>query len=480
MPATQTQASFARHLLPLFTTITLGSAASGVYAGKLGVYTSDEQGFNTHTFYYDDGQEVVVFDTQFLPALTQKMVDQIHQTTRSPITRVVVTHANPDKFNGLPVLHAAGARSISSQAIANDIPAVHSYKSHFWIDTMKAFKPSDYPRLENVQEAFTGNSTTLRLLSGETITLFALQHAGVASHQLVARIDATGDLIVGDLVHHRAHAWLEGGLQAQGPTLSIDKWMAALDELPALTAAHPQARVYGGRGEFPLVSEAVQDQKAYLQGAARITQAFMDEGDHCRLELQAGEAAQAQHAELETRISQAYPAYRLPYMVRYSIYGLAGSLARHSCKAERSTAQPPKVRVEHVFNQNADIVWNQLGRFCGITQWQSLVESCLVEERSDGFYRVVVMKDNTAYTERLERFSHPQRTFEYAIVNGPLPVTGYVSRFEIVPVDNDHARLIWQAWYDQPDKAPAEVAKQLSALYRNGITGMSILLAQAH
>lgn len=480
MPAAQHKPTVARHLLPLLTAISLGCAAHGAQAGKLGVFTSDAQGFDTHTFYYDDGQEVVVFDTQFLPALTQKMVDQIHQETRSPITRVVVTHANPDKFNGLPVLHAAGAHSISSQAIANDIPAVHSYKTHFWVDTMKAFKPADYPKLENVQDTFTGASTTLRLRSGETITLFALQHAGVASHQLVARIDATGDLIVGDLVHHHAHAWLEGGLQAQRPTLSIDNWTAALDELPALTAGHPQARVYGGRGEFTLVADAVREQKAYLQDAARITQTFMDEGEHCRVELQAGEAAQAQHTELESRISQAYPGYRLPYMVRYSIYGLAGAMARNSCKAERSTAQAPKVRVEHVFNQSADIVWNRLGRFCGITQWQSLVDSCLVEERADGFYRVVVMKDNTAYTERLERFSHPQRTFEYAIVNGPLPVTGYVSRFEIVPIDNDHARLIWQAWYDQPDKAPTTVASQLSALYRNGITGMSTLLAQSH
>src|SRR5690606_23420263 len=128
----------------------------------------------------------------------------------------------------------------------------------------------------------------------------------------------------------------------------------------------------------------------------------------------------------------------------------------------------------------ADVVWHRLGRFCGITEWQSLVASCLVEERQDGFYRVVVMKDNSAYTERLEHFSHPERAFQYAIVSGPLPVTGYVSRFQIVPVDSQHSKLIWQAWYDQPKQGAATVASNLEALYRNGIHGMSTLLAQAH
>src|SRR5689334_14613759 len=93
-------------------------ASSAALAGTLGVFTSDAKGFDTHTFYYDDGKEVTLIDTQFVPALTAAMVDQVKRKTASPITRVIVTHPNPDKFNGLPYLHKLGIESISSEAVA--------------------------------------------------------------------------------------------------------------------------------------------------------------------------------------------------------------------------------------------------------------------------------------------------------------------------------------------------------------------------
>jgi glyoxylase-like metal-dependent hydrolase (beta-lactamase superfamily II) len=327
-----------RAMRTVFSAAVLIGNVCAAQAGTLGVYTSDEKGFDTHTFYYDDGKEVVVFDTQFVPALTEKMVKQIHRQTRSPITKVIVTHPNPDKFNGLAYLHGLGATSVSSRAVADAIPAVHAYKTKFWVETMQAFKLQDYPRLENVKEPFDGASKTLRLQSGETLTLFALRNPGVAAHQLVARIDSTGDLIVGDLVHHKAHAWLEGGLVNGQTSPSIEGWIAALDELEPLSTGHPQAKVYSGRGDFVLVADAVREQKDYLRNAARITQSYMGEPGVCRKELSSSAEASANHAVLEQRLTNAYPAYRLPYMVRYSIYGLADAIARQAC------ANPSKVR----------------------------------------------------------------------------------------------------------------------------------------
>jgi hypothetical protein len=137
----------------------------------------------------------------------------------------------------------------------------------------------------------------------------------------------------------------------------------------------------------------------------------------------------------------------------------------------------PQVSVEHVFDMPADAVWKQLGRFCSISQWQSLVASCLTEERADGFYRVVVMKDHTAFTERLERYSHEERSFRYSILQGPLAVKGYVCDFQILPLDNGRSRLVWRSWYETPASVNgAEVAKTIEGLYRNGIKGMTALL----
>lgn len=303
----------------------LATAAS---AGTLGVFTSPEAGFDTHTFYYDDGQEVVVFDTQFVPQLTQAMVSKIRSETRSPITKVVVTHPNPDKFNGLAVLHGLGAMSITSAAVAADMPPVHAYKQNFFVNVAKTFKADTYPKFEPVKQTFSGPSTRLKLASGETITLFALKHAGVASHQVVARIDGTGDLIVGDLLQHNAHAWLEGGIVNGKPAPDLEAWVSALGELPALAAGHPDAKVYGGRGEFVPVRVAVPAQQAYLRDALSITRAAVrGDGKAC----DSPEASPATMSTVEKKLAEAYPHYKLPYIVHYSVYGLVGQVQRIAC-----------------------------------------------------------------------------------------------------------------------------------------------------
>ena len=298
-------------------------AAGAAQAGRLGVFTSDAKGFDTHTFYYDDGQEVVLIDTQFVPELTQAMVRQVRQETKSPITRVIVTHPNPDKFNGLAWLHQQGVGSVSSAGVAEALPAVHAYKKAFWTQTMKAFTPESYPAYADIQQRFSGAQHTLKLKSGETLTLFALRNPGVATQQVAVRIDATGDLVVGDLVHHKAHAWLEGGLVNGRPTPRIDHWIAAMDELPPLSAGHPLAKVYGGRGEFAPVAEAVRAQQAYLRGSRQVVQDYVAGLGPRSRELSDAKAAPAHYEALEQRMAAAFPDYKLPYMVRYSVYGLA-------------------------------------------------------------------------------------------------------------------------------------------------------------
>ena len=289
-------------------------------AGTLGVFQSDANGFDTRTYYYDDGKEVTVFDTQFVPPLTTAMVDKIRAETASPITRVVVTHPNPDKFNGLSVLHALGAVSIGSKATADALPIVHDYKKAFWVGTMGAFTEATYPKFEPIQKTFS-DKITIPLASGETITLFELRHAGVATTQTVARIDRTGDLIVGDLVHHQAHAWLEGGLVRGRPSPDLSSWIAALDELKALEGTS----VHGGRGADAPVAEAVTQQQEYLRAMDRLVGDYIVELGPRKEELRDPAKAKTHYAELQKRAAAAFPTYAAPYMIGFSVYGLAQS-----------------------------------------------------------------------------------------------------------------------------------------------------------
>jgi glyoxylase-like metal-dependent hydrolase (beta-lactamase superfamily II) len=291
------------------------------WAGQLRVFTSDAAGFNTHSVWYDDGQEVTVVDTQFTPATAELLLAEIRKQTKSPVTRVIVTHPNPDKFNALSVFHKAGAQSVASAKTAAAIPVADAYKRYFWVKVAKAFTDENYPKLEAVQSTFSGQQK-ITLKSGETITLIELAHPGVSSNQTVVRIDQTGDLVVGDLVHTRNHAWLEGGIVDGKATPSIQGWKADLAELPKLGTG----KVYGGRGEFVSVAQAVAAQTAYLDKADAIVTAYVKGlGPDAAAELKDDSKSKAHYAAIQGQMVKAFPDYAMPDLIGYSVYGLAQS-----------------------------------------------------------------------------------------------------------------------------------------------------------
>ncbi len=293
---------------------------SFAHAGTLGVYQSDADGFNTRTYWYDDGREVTVFDTQFVPALTEAMIGEIHKSTKNPITRVVVTHPNPDKFNGLSVMNKLGAISIASKATANAMKGVNDYKEYFWVNIAKAFTKETYPKFEEVKHTFEGQ-LVIKLQSGETITLLQLKNAGVSSTQTVARIDATGDLIVGDLVHYKAHAWLEGGIVDGKTKINIASWIAALDELKSLGGK----TIRGGRGEDAPVDVAIADEQKYLRAIDMLVSNYVKELGPRASELKDSTKSAEHYKAIQAKAEAVFPDRKLSYLIGYGIYGLVNS-----------------------------------------------------------------------------------------------------------------------------------------------------------
>jgi glyoxylase-like metal-dependent hydrolase (beta-lactamase superfamily II) len=293
--------------------------ASAAQAGDIHVSVSDAAGFSTNSVWYDDGQEVTVVDAQFTPQAAAAVLADIHAQTKSPVTRVIVTHPNADKFNGLSAFAAEGATIIASSATAEAMPVVDAYKRYYFINIAKAFTEDTYPTLTAVSETFT-DTDVITLKSGETITLLELAQPGVASTQTVVRIDASGDLIVGDLVAGKTHAWLEGGLVDGAPVPTLDGWKADLAELATLG----KGNVYGGRGDAQPVVDAVAQQTAYLDTADKIvTDYIAGLGDKVG-ELSDPALQGAHYAAIQAEFVTAFPDYALPDLIGYSVYGLVG------------------------------------------------------------------------------------------------------------------------------------------------------------
>jgi glyoxylase-like metal-dependent hydrolase (beta-lactamase superfamily II) len=280
-------------------------------------FTSDANGFDTHTEFLDTGKSIVAFDAQFTPAYARQALAFLRTKTSHPVKYVVVTHPNPDKFQGIPAFKAAGAVSIASTATAEAMPGVWAYKKNYFVNVAKTFTNNNYPALPAIDRTFGRNSKLV--VDGVRIDLRVLDHPGISSTQTIATIPALKSVIVGDLVHHDAHAWLEGGIVDGKPVPTLKGWKQDLDQIESQVPG--TWTVYGGRGTTATVHDAVTAQKAYLATA-----------DHDVSELVAPltpaqrTAALADPSALVTRLTgkltSQFPADKLPYMISYGSYGL--------------------------------------------------------------------------------------------------------------------------------------------------------------
>jgi glyoxylase-like metal-dependent hydrolase (beta-lactamase superfamily II) len=288
--------------------------ASAVVTPEVHTWTSADAGFHTHSHWIDTGAEVVVFDAQFTPDLAREVVADIEAHTDHPITTLVVTHPNPDKFNGASVFQDLGAEVVASRATADALPGVHAYKKAYFTG-VGMFTADTYPSLPSIDRTFEGDLT---LDTAVPVRLVELDHGGVTTTQTVAIV---GDaLFVGDLTAGRAHAWLEGGIQDGMATPDLAEWDAALEQLGTLAAA--DALVYPGRGESLSLDVAVSEQRAYLAVADAVVSDYVAQLDDPMAALTGPDAGDHYAAITEQMVAER-PDHDLAYLVTYGVYGLA-------------------------------------------------------------------------------------------------------------------------------------------------------------
>ncbi len=287
-------------------------------SGRVIEYKSDSNGFDTKTFFYEGENEVIAFDSQFTPELAKASIEHLRKHTNKPISWLVITHPNPDKFNGASAFKAIGAKILASKSTADAIPEVHGYKQYYFVEMAKMFTKEQYPQPTAVDQTFS-KEMALVLKGGERIELFELSQPGVSSTQTVAYIDRANALFVGDLVHNEAHAWLEGGIVKGKPTPTIDGWIAGLNELRKLF--RPDALVYGGRGKVMDLESSVSHQIDYLTRAKLLVTDEIDLLGESASDFN-GPKSGMLYKMLAERFRKSFPTYELPYMIEYGAYGL--------------------------------------------------------------------------------------------------------------------------------------------------------------
>ncbi len=287
-------------------------------------FKSGAEGFDTRTFFYVTPSEVVAIDAQFTTKLAEESIKHLRTFTDKPITTLIITHPNPDKFNGASVFKKLGANIISSKSTSEAIPVVHQYKKYYFVEIAKMFTNENYPELTMVDSTF-GGEKIITLTNKDVLIFKELKKPGVSSTQTVVFAKNQNALFVGDLVHHKAHAWLEGGIVAGKPVPTIDGWISDLKELNILYPSNPI--VYGGRGVTVPLKQAVKDQVTYLKKSVEIIKNEIVKNSMTKKDL--GTAKEKTfNTELEKRFVSEFPDYQISYMITYGSYGLVQSLLK--------------------------------------------------------------------------------------------------------------------------------------------------------
>lgn len=287
------------------------SCSSEIPNGKIYTYESDANHFNTNTIFYDDGKEVVAFDAQFTNQAAEEAIAFLKTKTDNPINYLVVTHPNPDKFNGIPAFKKIGAKVIMSEDSDSNLQGVHDYKKYYFTQIAESFTEENYPKMVRGDVTFK-DDYTVDLANGGKINLTEFHQSGISNNQTVAFIENENALIVGDLVHHNAHAWLEGPIVDGTTKYSTRNWTEILEKLKA---DYPnEAKVYGGRGTSANLEDALEQQVDYLNTAEQIVRDYL------------AHTEEADFTEVQKLFEAKFPDYTLGYMINYGAYGLAESV----------------------------------------------------------------------------------------------------------------------------------------------------------
>ena len=127
-----------------------------------------------------------------------------------------------------------------------------------------------------------------------------------------------------------------------------------------------------------------------------------------------------------------------------------------------------EVREEGELGVSADEAWKVVGDFVGLIEGMGLPVE--VEGEGIGQTRKISMGP-APIVERLEERDEAAKKIVYSIVEGPLPVSGYVSTMQLSDAGEGRSKLTWSSTFE-PVGDEATAKQIVSGIYDGGIKGL--------
>lgn len=124
----------------------------------------------------------------------------------------------------------------------------------------------------------------------------------------------------------------------------------------------------------------------------------------------------------------------------------------------------------------ADEVWQLIGGFGSLPDWLPYIPKSELSE--GGRVRHLANPDGDAIVERLIAFDNAARSYSYAILQAPFPVTDYVSTLKVVDKGGSACRVEWSGRFTPKGVSDQEAVKLFQGIYEDGLKALTAELAK--
>lgn len=152
-----------------------------------------------------------------------------------------------------------------------------------------------------------------------------------------------------------------------------------------------------------------------------------------------------------------------------------------SASAEKAATLNVEEKIE--INAPASAVWSKVHSFADMGAWHPAVKKTeIIEGKNNrsGAVRVLTLQDGGTIKEKLVAYKFKQKTFDYEIIEGVLPVSHYASTVTVSEVKGGKSLVTWKGNFQRKDTSeqPAaglgdeDAVKAITGVYKGGLENL--------
>jgi glyoxylase-like metal-dependent hydrolase (beta-lactamase superfamily II) len=245
-------------------------------------FVADDEGLAAASHLVIGQKECLLVDAQLTRSHARQVVALVTEA-KCELRAIFITHAHPDHYLGLEVLHRSfpEARMLAAPEVVATIRAKAASHIAYW----KPHYRANLPDHAVIPEPFTEKE--LRV-DGERIQVLAAP-AAESEHASYLYIPATQILVAGDLLYNQVHPWLGENRPAE--------WLRALAQLQRLGTPN---LVLSGHG-YASDAGVIAANERYLKAFISLTDGRVPSSQATR------------------QLQEMFPKYRLPIFLETSV-----------------------------------------------------------------------------------------------------------------------------------------------------------------